>query len=113
MGHRAVLIDAHAHALHRARQPAYQFGWVNGRHVGGVNAAVGFGDPDLLRQLLRTEPAVIAFVEPLLVELVQILAQAGFLLRIAGSAVQRAPFAVIAVDAFTFQDNRYFIRNGV
>ena len=61
----------------------------------------------------RAEPAVIVFVEALAVELVQILAQAGFLLGVARRAIQRAAFAVIAVDAFTFEDDFHFIGNAV
>ncbi|MNT48652.1 hypothetical protein D3C72_1854440 [compost metagenome] len=78
-----------------------------------VDTAIRFGDANLLRQLLGAEPAVIAFVEALAVEVVQIGAQAGFLLGIAGSAIQRPAFAIIAVDAFTFDDNFHFIGNAV
>ncbi|MNI53608.1 hypothetical protein D3C73_1084540 [compost metagenome] len=113
MGHRAVLVNSDAHALHGARQATYQFRRVNGGDVGRKDAAIGLGDPDLLRQLLGAEPAVLALAQALLVKLVQILAQAGFLFGIACSAVQRPALAVITVDAFTFEHDFHFIRNAV
>ncbi|MNR02779.1 hypothetical protein D3C85_1186460 [compost metagenome] len=109
LSHRAVLINSHPHALHCTRQSAYQFRRVNSRHVRGINAAIRFGNANLLRQLFRAQPAVIAFVEALFVELVQILAKAGFLFGIPGGAVQRPTLAIITVDAFTFEDNFHFI----
>ncbi|MNY15434.1 hypothetical protein D3C86_1486450 [compost metagenome] len=66
-----------------------------------------------MRQLLGVEPAIIVFGQALAVKRVQVMAQAGFLLRIAGGAIQGSALAVIAVDAFTIEDNRHLIRNTV
>ena len=52
MGDRAVFVDPHAHALHRPRQAAHQFGRVDGRDVRCIDTAIRLGDADLLRQLL-------------------------------------------------------------
>ncbi|MNY09749.1 hypothetical protein D3C86_1426850 [compost metagenome] len=113
MGDRAVFVDSDAQALHRPGQPPYQSGRVNGRHVRRVDTAVGFGDADLLRQLFRGQPAIVAVVEALAVEIVQVVTQAGLLLRIACGAIQHPAFTVVAVDSLTFEDNFHFIRNAV
>ncbi|MNI69231.1 hypothetical protein D3C73_1249680 [compost metagenome] len=78
-----------------------------------VDTTVRFGHADLLRQLFRAQPAVIVLVEPLAVQLVQVLAQAGLLLGIAGCAIKRATLAIIAVDAFTIDDVFHFIGNAM
>ncbi|CEL29416.1 hypothetical protein SRM1_02767 [Pseudomonas fluorescens] len=109
----AVFVNLHAHALHGARQAAHQFGRVNGRHMRGVDATVRFGDTNLLRQLLRAEPAVIVVGQTLGVEFAQVVAQSRFLFRIARRAVQHAALAVIAVDTFTFEDDFHFIGDAV
>ncbi|MNS46883.1 hypothetical protein D3C72_793960 [compost metagenome] len=113
MGNRAVFVDLHAHALHGARQAAYQFRRVDGRHVRRVNPAIRLGDADLLRQLLGAEPTIIVVGQALGVQFAQVLAQRGFLFRITRRAVQHAALAVIAIDAFAFEDDFHFIGNAV
>ncbi|MNN83362.1 hypothetical protein D3C81_2003940 [compost metagenome] len=54
-----------------------------------------------------------AVVEPLAVQIVEIVTQAGLLLRIASGAIQHPAFTVIAVDALTFEDIPHFIRDAV
>ncbi|MOA14719.1 hypothetical protein D3C78_1348380 [compost metagenome] len=113
MGDRAVFVDSDAQALHRPGQPPYQPGRVNGRYVRRVDAAVRFGDTNLLRQLFRVQPAIVAVVEPLAMKIVQIVTQAGLLFRIACCAIQHAAFTVITVDPLAFEDDLHFIRNAV
>ena len=99
--------------MHGAGQAAHQFGRVNGRDMRGVDTTVRFGDTNLLRQLLRAEPAVIVVGQALGVEFGQIVAQRRFLLRVARRAVQHAALAVIAVDPFTFEDDFDFVGDAV
>ncbi|MNP14984.1 hypothetical protein D3C76_1073230 [compost metagenome] len=113
MVHRAVLVDPDAQALDCARQSPHQLGRMQGRDVRRIDCAIRLGHADLLRQLLRAQPAVVAFVEALAVQLVQVLAQAGFLLGVAGGTVERATFAIIAVDVFTIDDVFHFIGNAM
>ncbi|KWV87533.1 hypothetical protein PFLmoz3_02816 [Pseudomonas fluorescens] len=113
MGHGAVFVNGHAQAFNRPRQATHQLRWVDRRDVGGIDAAIRLGNADLLGQLLRAEPAVVVFGEALGVQLVQIAAQAAFLLGVACGAIQGAAFAVVAVNAFANQHLCYFIRNAM
>ncbi|MNZ83523.1 hypothetical protein D3C78_1022540 [compost metagenome] len=63
--------------------------------------------------MLRTHPAVIGFVQTLLVELVQIGAKSGLLLGVTRRAIQHAAFAVIAVNLLALQHTLHFIGNAV
>ncbi|MNJ37237.1 hypothetical protein D3C77_320480 [compost metagenome] len=111
--HRAVLVQAHAHALHCTGQAAHQFGRLNGCHIGIEDRPIGFADAQLAGQLLRAQPAVVVFVQALLVQLVQVGAKGRFLLWITCRAVQHAAFAVVAVDVLTFENALHFIGNAM
>ncbi|MNG26807.1 hypothetical protein D3C84_1118440 [compost metagenome] len=78
-----------------------------------IDTAIRLCNSDLLRQLLGAEPAVITFAQALTVEVIQIAAQAGFLLGVTCGAVHHPTFAVIAGNALTRQHDFYFIRNAV
>ena len=113
MGDGAVLVDGYTQVLNGPRQATHQFRRVDGRDVRGIDAAIRLGNTDLLGQLLRAEPAVVVFGEALGVQLVQIAAQAAFLLGVTCGAIQGATFAVIAVNAFAGQHLGHFIGNTV
>ncbi|MNJ50620.1 hypothetical protein D3C77_458990 [compost metagenome] len=113
VGHRAVFVQAHAHAFHGAGQATHQFGRLDGGDIGIENGAVGFADTQLGGQLRRAHPAVVGFGQALLVEFVEVAAQGGFLLRVACRAIQHAAFAVVAVDAFERQYTLHFIGNAM
>ncbi|MNF93120.1 hypothetical protein D3C84_757860 [compost metagenome] len=113
VGDRTVFVNPDAHAFDRPGQTSHQLCRVQGRHVRCIDTAIRLGNSDLLRQLLGAEPAVMAFRQALAIQFVQILSQAGFLFRIPRRAIQRPAFTVIAVDAFTFEDNFDFIGNAM
>ncbi len=113
MSDRAVFVDFHAHVLHGPRQTTDQLRRVNGRDMGGEDAAVGLGHADLLGQLLGTEPAVVVIGKALGVQLAQVITQNGFLLWVARGTIKHPALTVIAVDAFAFEDDLHFIGNAV
>ncbi|MNO86743.1 hypothetical protein D3C76_781520 [compost metagenome] len=78
-----------------------------------INSAIRLGQANLLRHLLRAQPAVVVFVETLAVQFVQVLAQCGLLLGVASGTIEGAAFTIIAIDAFTFDDAFHLIRDVV
>ncbi|MNP22209.1 hypothetical protein D3C76_1148700 [compost metagenome] len=86
---------------------------MNGCHIGVEDRPIGFADAQLAGQLLRAQPAVVVFVQALLVQLVQVGAKGRFLLWITCRAIQHAAFAIVAVDVLTFENALHFIGNAM
>ena len=81
--------------------------------MGGEDCAIRFCHADLLCQFGGAQPAVVGFIQAFAIQVCQIAAQAGFLLRVACRAIQPAALAIIAVDAFTIDDVFHLIGNAV
>lgn len=78
-----------------------------------VEAAQGAGHADVPGQFVGREPAVVVVVQALGVEVVEVVAQAGFLLRVAGRAVEHAALAVVAVDALAGEHLGHLVGDAV
>lgn len=110
---RGIFVDRYAQRLHCPGKAAHQLGWLDGRRVRAVNGSKRIADPQLAPQLLGAQPAVVVLGHALAIQVVEVGAQAAFLLRVARRAIKDAAFAVVAVDAFALQHVMHFIRDAV